>query len=359
MPGIITHHKIFLESINFLKKEKNRDLHSKSIETLFQTDDFRKAALFGTIGPNIFDYFPIRKNKYICGSHVSYKLHNEGVEKLLTSMINDVLNHKDHNNEWSATQRAYLYGFISHAISDSIFHPFIYYWSGFPGSNKKEDIHYFREQHLLFEYNIDMFITYYYDQEKFDFNLSNMLPVKSQKGLPIIDVAVKKILLKALKEVYPENDIIWLKGKSNGNYSLNYIDIIPHLIRLTYWIKRSRHQYLKKTIESLKRKKFIYSDFLVRYPDAGKINRDALNLHRERWFHPTGVKGLHYESAEDLLRLSSERVAEIWKKIESRLYTNEKDITDILKKFRINAITGEIDKSYENMHNTNPIRLRF
>ena len=58
MPGIITHFKILKESIRFLSKRSKKTFLLRSIESLLNNEEHFKAALFGSLGPNIFDYMP-------------------------------------------------------------------------------------------------------------------------------------------------------------------------------------------------------------------------------------------------------------------------------------------------------------
>ncbi len=363
MPGIITHNKCFVESINYLKKEKQKNTYSRSIEALFRSESFLKAGLFGAIGPNIFDYLPFLKKNYICGSNISYELHTAASERFLQPMLAKLLSYKDQNTEWASIQKAYLYGFISHLISDSIFHPYVYYWSGLLNSVRKKVIANFREQYLSFEYNIDLYFSQYYDENdsknRYNFNLNDMLPLK-KKGFQHIEQAIKVFLLNSIKEANMEfySKLIPKKKKNNEkSHEFLIFDAIPAFIRLSYKIKRSRNPQLLKIINFIKRKNLFYSDYLVKYP-SGKVNTHILNLHKERWFHPTGVSGLHYESVRDLLAISCMKTANTWKKIEEILY-RKKDISEIGNDFKINAVTGIIDKDFTSMHLQNPVRPRF
>ena len=149
MPGIVTHNRILKESILSLSKKEKKSYLLKSIETLFNSPQHMTAGLFGSIGPDIFDFIPrINKRKYY-GNDISFYIHNGGADKLIHTMIKTIYDYHDKNTEWAATQRAYLYGFISHIVSDSLFHPFIFYYSGFPDTYTRKEINFFREQNLF------------------------------------------------------------------------------------------------------------------------------------------------------------------------------------------------------------------
>lgn len=362
MPGIITHYKIFNNSINYLINDKCKNPYTRLIQALFEPPHFKKAALFGSIGPNIFDYLPLKNNSLVYGSELSFILHNEGYKKIISSMINSILACKDHNNEWASVQRAYLYGFISHIIADTIFHPFIFYWSGFTNSKKKRDVTYFRKQHLRFEYNIDQYLWDNADDIA-DFNLNNFLPVKTSGLLNKLDPAIKYIIMRSLQEHFPKliKNIFLLKMRDNRNgcYGYNYLDLIPYCIKATYWIKRNGNKKVIDILKYFERKQYLYSDFIIRYPSKNKVYFDGLNFHKARWQYPAGAKGLHYESVFELIDIACEKIIETWKAIEEKLYSEDKDITDVITLLDNNSLTGENNKFYADMYDTDPIRLRY
>ncbi|MDY6932734.1 MAG: zinc dependent phospholipase C family protein [Spirochaetota bacterium] len=358
MPGLITHSKVFIETINLLNNKERKNPYYKSIVTLFKTSSFRRAGLFGTVGPNIFDFLPGRKTRLSYRNEISHLLHNDVSEKFITSMINKLFSYGDYNTEWSATQRAYLYGYLSHVITDSIFHPFILYWSGFPNGDKKKEIYYYREQHLLFEYNIDLYFDYLHGSDRYNFDIMDMLPEKNK-----IDLAIKDYLLSSINSVIPQFNLKnnWIKEKKYDNHAsgYGYLDMVPYFIQLSYRIQRSNTKYLIKLINNMKRNKLFFLDLFVRYPPPRRINRHILNLHRERWYNPTGSSGLHYESVEDLLKLSSERTAFIWEGLEAKLYYNDGCISDILDVAKLNTYTGEMGTGFDDLKIKRSIRLRF
>jgi hypothetical protein len=363
MPGIILHNRILNEAIQYLSKKKKVYSITRSIESLMKSIDFRRAAFFGAIGPNIFDYIPFKKRS-LFGSEISFLIHDGGSTKLISAMLNRLFSLRDHNNEWASTQRAYLYGFISHIIADSLFHPFMFYWSGFPEIYKRDQINHYREQNLLFSYNMDLYFLHYYENEEYTYSLDNMLPVKKKRVFLRTNKAIKDFLIGSLMDALPKSakKIIFKQGKK-GDYqysnSFGHIDLFPYCVQFAYLIKKNKNRYFIKFIEMLKRKKIFFSDFIIRYPEPRKINKHILNLHRERWFYPGGAAGLHYESVEDLMKISREQIVDIWEKIELKTTSEDKSINDIMESFQVNALTGEEKKGYREMKLMNPIRIRF
>ncbi len=361
MPGIVTHNRIFKESILFLKKKEKRNFLLNSINALFENPSHMTAGLFGTIGPNIFDYIPFQSGNRIYGSDISFFIHNGGLDKLLQHMIDTLYNYGDKNNEWASTQRAYIYGFISHIVADSIFHPFIFYYSGFPAHYTKKEIHFFREQNLIFQYNLDNYFQFHDDKlGDFTFSIDEMLPVSNRGIIYGIDRSIKSLIMDSMKETYPEIHKKLLiydltKYFRATRMGASYIDWIPRFIKITYSLKRNANRRMGNIFRYLLRNGIIYSDFIVRYPINKRYNKQILNLQRQRWDHPAGKPGLHYESIQNLMLQSCEKTVELWEKIESSLYGEEN--LSIFDDLAINAYTGDAELSYHDMKIKEPVRL--
>lgn len=361
MPGIVTHSRVLRESISCLSKREKKSYLHRSIETLFHTPDNITAALFGAIGPNIFDYIPNFKKNSPYGNGISFFLHDGGINKLLHAMIMRINSYTDKNNEWAATQRSFLYGFISHIITDSVFNPYIYYYSGFPKGSTSIEYNFFREQNLLFKYNIDNYFQYHEEKNKdFPFQLVQMLPVRKKLSLQILNNSIKTFLLDSIKSTYPDiyQKIVFFEKKHDDLKNtgvISSLDILPYCIRTVYRLKRSNNPRLADFFRYLRRNNIIYSDFLIRYPMNRRYNKNILNLHRERWENPAGKIGLHYESIPNLLNLACDKTIESWEKIESSLYSKEKQNLDDY--FCYNAFTGDSKLRYKDLKIKNPIRL--
>ncbi len=360
MPGIITHNKIFHESFRLLAKRKKKTFLLRSLETLFNSPENYRAALFGSIGPNIFDYIPSRGKNSVFGHNASFFLHNGGSHNLLESMIKNLYSQDDKNTEWSSIQRAYLYGFISHIIADSIYHPFIYYWSGFPEKFDRKESRYYREQNLLFTYNIDNYYLSTAGVDGFKFDLESMLPITNRKGIKKMNPGIKHYILQNLNETYPEiyKDIVWKENKLNRKdylSSTGNIDFIPYFIRFAYKIKRSNNSKVIKLVKFIKKKNIFFSDFIIRYPETRRVNTHLLNLHMDRWENPAGKIGVRYESIDNLMTISCEKIVDIWERVEASLWA--KNDTDVINEFSVNAFTGERKKGFFDMKKKNPLRF--
>lgn len=359
MPGIVTHSRVLKESINFLSKKEKKNYLLKSIEALFSSPEHCTAGLFGAIGPNIFDYIPKRNRLNYYGSEISFFFHNGGSDKLLQTMTRKIYSYTDKNTEWAAIQRAYLYGMISHVITDAVFHPFIFYYSGFPASYTKKEIYFYREQNLLFQYNLDNYLQYHDERAReYTFNLDEMLPLSKTKHLKRLDAPIQTFILDSIKNAYPEiyNKLIIIgHADRRPHLRISYLDLLPFFIRLAYAMKRNNNRRMTDFFRSMRRNNIFYTDFIVRYPMSRKYNKNILNLHRERWENPAGRPGLHYESVLNLLAIACDKTVEIWEKIEASLYGIEN--ARVMQDFSVNAYTGDAILTYHDMKIKRPIRL--
>jgi hypothetical protein len=363
MPGIITHSIAFHESLAHLHRKKHHTFLSRTIEALFNDGERLRAGLFGTLGPNIFDYNPLRRNRFP-GSRLSFALHNGGGIKLSTRMLDRVISATDFNTEWAAAQRAYFYGFVSHMVCDYVFHPFVFYWSGFPSTNSRKDQVYFREQNLMFQYNMDVYFEYFFHDQRFRFNIEDLLPVTGKGLSSRLSPPLKEMILGTIEEAFPgeSRGLVWRRGKepdTKFSRSLGFLDACPGLIRAAYRLKRTTNHRVVRLLRALRRRNIIYSDFLVRYPEPRKVNRHLMNLHRERWQNPAGIPGMRYESVEDLLRLCCEITTEVWEKTEGILFGQKKNYASILNKLSINALTGHPTTGYGGLKIKEPFQLRY
>jgi len=364
MPGLITHKKILEDAISLISSPKRKKTYiDKSIISLMSSPEYRRAALFGSIGPNIFDYLPSRdKNNYV-GHPVSYFFHNGNSEKLISSFTSILFSYKDKQTHWASMQRAYLFGFISHIIADTIIHPFSFYWSGFPKAVTKKDVIYYRHQNLLYYYNMDNYFLYKDDnKDSLFFNSDEMIPIEKARIFKRISPAIRCYILKAIDDSQPDmfNKLLFkktkVKDKNNDYYLslLSYLDLFPDLFFLTQKLKKTPNEKIHKVLDKLASNTMTYSDFFVRYPHHRNINDHVLNLHMEKWQFPAGSPELKYESIKKLINTVLEKTLVTWRDFEESLF-NETEI-DFSSYFNFNALTGT-ESSYHDMKLSEPIKL--
>lgn len=360
MPGIYTHYKIFSETVAALSKRKKNYL-LRSIEALFSDEKNIRSALFGSIGPDIFDFIPVRNKKLNYGHELSFHLHNGGTGEFIEKIASRVFLPETINTEWSTRRRAYLYGFISHVVADSVFNPFIYHFSGFPDGYSKNEANYYREQNLLFSYNIDNYFQFYHNTPDRNFYIEKMFPAKKGFFLWKIDDPVKTLILESVKESYPDlfPGLILKKAKNHAENDIHgkgYIDLLPTLIKTTYKLKKTENRRIINFLSEAKRKNWFFSDFTVRYPEPRRLNRHALNIHREKWVYPAGMAGYRYDSVEHLFKTACEKTAEVWEQLEPVMFGSKFKLPEELK---LNSFTGEKGKGYLDLKIKSPLKISY
>jgi len=361
MPGIYTHNYIFRKAFENIAKNKNRFFLNKTLEALFSTREYFKAGLFGAIGPNVFDYMEIiRKGNRYC-HEISFALHDKNSKTYLQHMINIATGNKDTRSEWASLQRAYLLGYISHLISDAFIHPYIFFSSSFPATMQRDEIHYHRIRNLRFQYNIDNYFLYRDEAGQIINSIDEMLPIYTMKNKKIVWPAIKYLILESLKR---DNESLFKKyfkdikdKKIDGDiiYVRNF-DKIPKRILDCYKIKRTDNQKQINIIDRLCNNKLIYSDFLIRYPAAKRVDEDAMNIHQGRWQYPALQRGFKYESVLHLVKSSIDQITKIWENFIQADYDNKPfEIDEILS---LNLYTGENDVFFKDMKTKDPVKLK-
>lgn len=361
MPGIYTHNYIFRKCVENIQKNKNRSYLTRSIETLFAIPDHFKAGLFGAIGPDIFDYMQYFHNSGNYCNEISFTLHDKSCSPFLRRMTEIVTGYKDSRNEWSSVQRAYLFGYISHIISDSILHPYIFYSSGFPDRMERNEIKFYRKKNLLFEYNIDNYFLYKDESGKIINSIEEMLPVSKVKRRTCIWPSIKYIILESLRR---ENEPLFTKyfndikkDRIDGDLGpVKKFDSIPKNISLCYRLKKTDNPRLINIIDRLSESPYISSDFFIRYPGPKRVDMDAMNIHQARWQYPGLQRGFRYESVLQLIKSAIEQIVLAWEMIEPVIYGSK--ISWIDQMDYISAYTGEKGVFFNEMRIKDPVKLK-
>jgi len=360
MPGIYTHNVIFKRALGTVLKRSSSSYLSKSIVSLFNSPEHMKAGLFGSIGPNLFDYMNFRYKGRNYGNDISFALHSSGGSAFVGEMVDIIKNYKDSRNEWSSSQRAFIMGYVSHLIADSIIHPYVFYCSGFPSAWNAKDIIISRKLNLLFQYNIDNYFLYR-DEGRENPEIDEMLPVVVKGKRSLIMPSIKVLMLQALRNfdeiLFRENFKKFYGVEITG--SIGYVpgmDRIPSNIKLCYRLKRTENQRLKGFLDRFNSYPFLYTDFFVRYPGFKRVDEDALNLHQGKWQYPAGQKGLRYESVLHLIKTAVDKTADAWEHIESLAYGNRN--LNLKPYIDVDAYTGEKGSGFRDMKIKDVIRLR-
>jgi hypothetical protein len=361
MPGIYTHNYIFRKCVENIQKNRNRSYITRSIEALFSTPDHFRAGMFGAIGPNIFDYMQYFRNGGSYCSEISFALHDRNCSSFLRHLMEIVTGYRDSRNEWSSVQRGYLYGYISHIISDAILHPYIFYSSGFPDRMERNEINFYRKKNLRFQYNIDNYFLYRDESGMLINSLEDMFPVYKVKRKTCIWPSLKYLILESLRR---ENESLLRKYfkdikavRIDGDLGpVRNFDRIPANISLCYRMKRTENPKLINLIDRLCDNPYVNSDFLIRYPGPKRVDVDAMNIHLARWQYPGLQRGFRYESVLQLIKSAIEQTVLVWEIIEPVVYGSK--IAEFREMNYISAYTGEKGVFFSDMKIKDPVKLK-
>lgn len=362
MPGIYTHNYIFRKAAETAAKGGGRSYLMKSVALLLASPDHMKAGLLGAIGPNIFDYIHPFNRSETYGNEISFYLHDRGYSSFIEKMIDVMLESGDSRNEWSSVHRAYLMGYISHIISDSLVHPYVFYSSGFPEKDNTANARFFRRRNLRFQYNIDNWFIYRDGTfNPADFDVSAMVPslkLKSERG---IWISARSLILESLRRDNPSIFSSAFRSLETGRIDGSIEKVIPidrvlRNIPLCYKLKRTTDERKIRFLDRLNEGRLTYSDFFVRYPLPKRIDDDALNIHQGRWQYPALQRGFRYDSVLHLVREAVEKTAAAWEAVEGMIYSGGRPSPEVLG--ILNAYTGEKEACYSDMRVKDPVKLK-
>jgi len=361
MPGIYTHNYIFRKCVENIQKNRSRSYITRSIETLFSFPDHFKAGLFGSIGPNIFDYIQYFRSGSSYCNEISFALHDKNCSTFLRHMTEIVAGYRDSRNEWSSVQRAYLFGYISHIVSDSILHPYIFYSSGFPDRMERNEINFYRKKNLRFQYNIDNYFLYRDESGSRISSIEEMFPLSKVKRKTYVWPSIKYIILESLRR---EDELLLKKyfkeiksSRIDGDLGpVRKFDRIPGNISLCYRMKRTENPRLINIIDRLCDNPYLSSDFFIRYPGPKRVDVDAMNIHQARWQYPGAQRGFRYESVLHLIKSAIEQTVQAWEMIEPVVYGSKIIMPKELD--YISAYTGEKGVFFREMKTKDPVKLK-
>ncbi len=362
MAGIYTHNVLFRKTLNLVRNNVKQGPIYKSIESFFASDQYLRAGLFGALGPDIFDYMDPILGKRTFGSEVSFYLHDRAHMSIPKRMVQILYEGNDPRGTWSALQKAYLMGYVSHLIGDALVHPYVFFKSGIPSQGRGLKGSMNRNSFLLFLYNIDNYFLYK-DEEtsKWNLKVEDMFCLTGDKK-PILRNAIKVLILKALKL---ENEDLFNRRfkklserKIDGDLGrVPSLERVHERISLISDLKRSGETMKFKAISKSEALGLLRTDFSIPYPPKKRADIDALNIHMGPWQFPCADKKIRYESVPRLLNLAAEKTLSAWLEIESMVYGNEK--VNIEPFLTLNPYTGLEGHHFSEMNHAEPVKLRF
>lgn len=359
MPGYITHILLLDDAISAIQKDVP-SVTSRHVESLLSANDHYRAAVLGSMGPDILELVPPFKSNFNTRS-ASFRIHNGGFSDLLNHSVSENRNSTRHDTEWFLIQKAYIYGLVAHAVTDSFYYPYIFYSMGLPPVPRRER----RQWRFQLQRRLTMIDMFFYErkiesQENVDpLDLGAILPHYSSSWFHLIYTPILSLLAS-----FPETRQIMLpfKGKSNDTYALHrsrsprsWLDLFAHRLPQTIeWRKAPERPILRKLRDNTS----LTWDILVPYPRLGQYDDRVLNLHRDRWRYPGTKAGFLHESVEDIRKRTVQAIVDAWLLLEE---TYQKGTDTPLPDLpgQGNLFTGEKDTDFFKMEYFEPYSLHF
>lgn len=223
--------------------------------------------------------------KYDIAKEKAKMLQNEKFKELMIKYNEEIKNSND------IKLKSFLYGYITHHITDSIFHPYIIYEAGVH-KKTKETLKY-KGRHEMLESIIDYKITS---------DINNVY-----KEMPKIkDTAMlKEVTKRIFHEVYKDETVGYTLIKNMNN------------VRGFLWLYRSDKTKIKrigyKVIDKITGK---YYEFLAyNYPRKDLEKVDLAK--KEKWYHPV-TNEEHVSSILDLYEEAIKKATRYLEKIEAK-----------------------------------------
>lgn len=307
MPSIVTH--------NLFATEVKEQLTKRNI-LIKETELF---LIFAQSFDNLFYYkflTPWRGKKI-------RKLGNDAQQESTILYFENIINNIETKEKTREEQKAYLYGSICHYILDNTCHPYIFYHTGNPKTNKK-----YRGLHEKMEVSLDAYmLKLKRGKELKDETLANLLLPKisfSNELKNIIDIVFKNTFqIKNMGNIYEES-------VKNGNFLLKYFV--------------TDKTGMKKTLYALKDIVTFWS--LRRYKNLSfhvtQIDPEYLNLQKRTWYNPVDKSMIHNESFIELYNKALAKATKIIFKIE-KYWANEITKEELLEIIGNNSYTTGLD----------------
>lgn len=189
MPSHISH-AIFAEDL--YTRLTSHDFETASAS---ENSEIRRALTIGAQGPDIFYH---NQRSMPSGLLIGSLLHRKGYGSVCARMLEHCL---IGNHSSQSPNGAYVIAFISHAVLDRIFHPYINYFAGWP--NQADGSEEYRHCHPFMERIVDLAIAAYRRPSLNGESLSKSFAFASNFDAesPVRDT-IEHLLLQGLKGTY-------------------------------------------------------------------------------------------------------------------------------------------------------------
>lgn len=216
---------------------------------------------FGSFGPDLFYVLGIppvmHRRKYPTDyTSVSDAMHHEASLDFFCSMLDDIKNGiKERSKETTDKLKAFAYGYYSHAVTDSVFHPYVYRRTG-----DNWAVHFTDEykSHKKLEALIDTcLLERIKEKNPFDFEYEARVVCHTPNSKRTLDKDVYEIIKNNIKKIYGDKNIFGRNGIEFEKYFGHGIEeaasegIHPILEAYRDYIHCFRILYLSSKMDSI------------------------------------------------------------------------------------------------------------
>ena len=297
MPNIYTHSRFILDIYEKL------DIETK----FFLVDQKQKLTTFAqSIDPLfLYDVKKIKKTSRL--RNFAHYFHKNKSNLFFTNLINYI---KYNNLEHDPEIISFLYGFISHYILDSTFHPYVIYKTGKYNKEDKNTYKYKGKHHLMETYIDKYYISI---REKINPNTYKIYDLLYTKTF---STELNQMIDIVFKETYNVNNMSKFYNKSINDMKFLY----KHLRYDPKGIKEKVYKIIYKLTP-----RDIPTDIrYISYHYTEKGLSKYLNLEHRIWNYPTHKSKKYNYSINDLYLKSLFKCINIIKEVNNYLYNDKK-----------------------------------
>ena len=297
MPNIYMHSRFILDIYDKL------DLNTKYL----LIDEKERLTTFAQSIDPFFLYDVKKLKRKSSFRDFAHYFHNNKVKDFFINLINYIKYNKLENNPEVIS---YLYGFLSHYVLDSTFHPYVIYKTGIFNKEKKETYKYLGKHHLMEPYLDKEFIKLREHINPTKYKIHNLLDTTPfpKKLNDLIDIT--------FKETYNVNNMSKFYYKSIKDMKFLY----KHLRYDPKGIK----EILYKIISPFTKYKLPTDIRYISYHYNEKNLNHFLNLEKNKWTYPTNKSIKSNDSVRELYLKALSKCMYLIKEINKYLYLDKK-----------------------------------
>lgn len=297
MPNIYMHSKFILDIYDRL------DLNTKYL----LIDEKDKLTTFAQSLDPLFLYDVKKLKKKSTFREFAHYFHKNKVREFFINLINYI---KYNNLKNNSEIMAFLYGFLSHYILDSTFHPYVIYKTGIFNKEKKETYKYFGKHHLMETYLDKEFINLRENINPTKYKIYNLLNTSA------FSKELNKLIDITFKETFNVNNMskFYYKAIIDMKFLYKHLRYDPRGFKL----------FLYKLISPLTKYKLPSDIRYISYHYKEKNLNHFLNFKKKKWTYPTHKSIKRNDSVRDLYLNALNKCTNLIKEINDYLYFDKK-----------------------------------